>query len=68
MSSLLALHMLTNIAYARKECYHSEKLAFCVFFVIPTGYYHTFKSKFSCPHTAVPSDTQVHLVLNVEVT
>lgn len=55
MSSLLALHMHMNSAYARKECYHSEKLV-------------SFKSKFSCPHTAVPSDTQVHLVLNVELT
>lgn len=52
-----------------EERYPSEKSAFlCIFFVIPAGYYHILKCKFTCPHTAVPSDTQVHLVLKVEVT
>lgn len=67
MFNLPALHMHKISAYARKRVLFRE-VSFSNFFVIPAGYYHTFKSKFSCPHTAMPSDTQVHLVLNVEVT
>lgn len=48
----------------QEKSYHSEKSAS---FGIPAGCYHIFKLKFTCPHTAVPSDTQVLLVLNVEV-
>ncbi len=33
---------------------------FGLFCKITAGYYHILKSKFTCPHTAVPSDTQVH--------
>lgn len=33
---------------------------FGLFCKLPAGYYHILKSKFTCPHTAVPSDTQVH--------
>lgn len=45
-----------------------KEVSFLHCFVIPAGYYHILKSKFTCPRTAVPSDMQVFWVLNVEVT
>lgn len=60
--------MHTNAADARKRMFLFREVSFLCIFVKPAGYYHILKSKFTCPHTAVPSDTQVHLVLKVEVT
>lgn len=45
-----------------------REVSFLHCFVIPAGYYHILKSKFTRLRTAVPSDMQVLWVLNVEVT
>lgn len=62
MSSLLVLHMLMNGAHAKRRVLSFRDSAFWFVFVKAAGYYHILKSKFTCPHTAVPSDTQGRVV------
>lgn len=58
----------TSFAHAHQCCwvlpFREVSFLFCL--EIPAGCYH--RSKFTCPHTAMPSDTQLHLVLNIEIT
>lgn len=66
ISSVLHLHMLMNAADAdEKKVLPFREVSLLFSFVIPASYYHILKSKFTCPHAAVPSDTQVRLVLNI---